>query len=81
MALNIKSEEAHRLASEISKATGQNMTEVVVGALRQRKIELERDTRAIRAREILADMHARLNGEPLPDVNDFLYDPITGLPS
>jgi antitoxin VapB len=35
MALNIKSDLAHRLAKELAEATGQNLTEAVTEALRQ----------------------------------------------
>lgn len=34
MALNIKSDEAHRLAKELAELTGRNLTEVVTGALK-----------------------------------------------
>ena len=40
MALNIKSEEAHRLAQEISAATGESLTETVTKALRARLTDL-----------------------------------------
>lgn len=42
MHLNIKNEEAHRLAAELSRLTGENMTSVVTKALRER---LEREKR------------------------------------
>ena len=35
MALNIKNEEAHRLARELAEATGSSLTEAVTVALRQ----------------------------------------------
>ena len=35
MALNIKNEEAHRLAQALADATGQSMTQAVTNALRQ----------------------------------------------
>jgi antitoxin VapB len=35
MALNIKNEEAHRLASELAEARGTSLTEAVTGALRE----------------------------------------------
>jgi antitoxin VapB len=34
VALNIKSDEAHELAAELAELTGQNMTRVVIDALR-----------------------------------------------
>lgn len=36
MALNIKNPEAHRLASELAKITGETLTEAVVRSLRER---------------------------------------------
>lgn len=42
MHLNIKNDEAHRLAAELSQLTGENMTSVVTNALRER---LERERR------------------------------------
>jgi antitoxin VapB len=35
MALNIKNDEAHRLARELAEARGESLTEVVTDALRQ----------------------------------------------
>ncbi len=36
MILNIKNDEAHRLARQISKLTGETLTEVVIKSLRER---------------------------------------------
>ncbi len=36
MALNIKNEEAHRLAEELSKLTGESMTTAITKAIRER---------------------------------------------
>jgi antitoxin VapB len=36
MSLNIKSEEAHRLARELARLTGESMTAAVTEAVRQR---------------------------------------------
>jgi len=36
MSLNIKNEAAHKLASQLAKATGENMTEAVTQAIRER---------------------------------------------
>jgi len=44
MSLNIKNEEAHRLAREISERTGESMTSVVTGALREKLDQLDRPT-------------------------------------
>ena len=42
MALNIKSDEAHRLARAVAEATGESMTEAVTRALAVRLDEVER---------------------------------------
>ena len=41
MQLNIKNDEAHRMAAELAKLTGESMSEAVTRAIRQR-LELER---------------------------------------
>ena len=55
MALNIKSAEADRLARELSKLTGEGITEAVTHALQER-LERERRTRdaARRAARVVA---------------------------
>ena len=81
--LNIKSEDAHRLASRLSELTGDSLTTVVTRALRA---ELEREERTRdrqerlrRLREATADIRRHLR-QPLPGSNhDWLYDE-TGLP-
>lgn len=81
--LNIKSEDAYRLASRLSELTGESSTSVVTKAL---QAELERQERARdreerlrRVREITADIRQNLR-HPLPSSNhDWLYDE-NGLP-
>jgi antitoxin VapB len=81
--LNIKSEDAYRLASRLSELTGESLTTVVTKALRT---ELEREQRlrdkaALRARllaladEISSDMPADVTSD-----HNWLYDDETGLP-
>lgn len=43
MQLNIKNDEAHRLAAELARRTGESMARVVTKALRERLDRLERD--------------------------------------
>lgn len=46
MALNIKNEEAHRLAKELAEATGETLTDAVTSALRHRvRSEVECETK------------------------------------
>jgi antitoxin VapB len=82
--LNIKSEDAHRLASRLSELTGESMTAVVTEALRERldrQLQVrDRDARLQRLRAITADIRAAM-GENLPSSDhSWLYDDETGLP-
>ncbi len=84
MSLNIKSEEAHRLARELAQLTGETMTGAVTVALRER-LARERRERSVeerlRAIRKIAERCASLAG-PGPSAvehGDFLYDE-RGLP-
>lgn len=44
MSLNIKNSEAHKLAQQLAKITGQSMTEAVTEALRERLDRVRRTT-------------------------------------
>jgi len=81
MSLNIKNEEAHRLASRLARLTGESLTETVTRALKERleRVEAPNDL----ARQLLdigRDCAGRL-GEPYRSVahGDLLYDE-RGLP-
>jgi antitoxin VapB len=81
--LNIKSEDAYRLASRISELTGESLTSVVIRALQAELAREEhardREERLRRVREITADIRHHLK-HPLPSSNhDWLYDE-NGLP-
>jgi len=82
MGLNIKSAEAHALAAELAKLTGESMTRAVTEALRER-LERERARRDRKRR--LADLRAiarEAASYPRKDdrsVEEFLYDE-RGLP-
>ena len=87
MQLNIKSDEAHQLASRLAELTGESMTTVVTEALRARLAAEEksheadamiRDVMALAA-EIRAELD-KAGGEPLTSNHDWLYDDVTGLP-
>ena len=80
--LNVKSEDAYRLASELAELTGENLTAAVTAALRER-LDRERKSRDIdakvdrmmaMAREIRAHMR-----EPVSSDHSWLYDE-NGLP-
>jgi antitoxin VapB len=53
MSLNIKNENAHRLARELAEATGESMTLAVSEALRERLERVKRDSRAGLAERLL----------------------------
>jgi antitoxin VapB len=80
--LNIKSEDAYRLASRLSELTGESLTAVVTKALqaeleraeRQRDVEAEVDRIMALAREIRAHMR-----EPVSSDTSWMYDE-NGLP-
>ena len=81
--LNIKSEDAYRLASRLSELTGKSLTSVVIKALQAELAREERtqdrEQRLKRVREITAEIRQQLD-HPLPTSNhDRLYDE-RGLP-
>jgi antitoxin VapB len=83
MGLNIKNEEAHRLAAELARLTGESMTTAVTVSLRERLERLSRaqgDSLAARLLAIGKDCAGRLK-EPFrsADHGDLLYDD-RGLP-
>jgi antitoxin VapB len=85
MSLNIKNEEADRLARELADLTGESVTAAVTEALRER-LTRERRQRRRRAsldelRAIAADIASRMK-EPWKsiDIDELLYDEKTGLP-
>ena len=81
MSLNIKNEEAHRLAREISDRTGESLTSVVTSALKERLEKLEGPTvedRYEAVLEIATECAPLLEGID-PDHGELLYDE-RGLP-
>lgn len=81
MSLNIKDSEAHRLAQEISRVTGESMTRVVTEALRERYSKLERRTGKASVDELMAiaGRAAAHVKRPYLDHAELLYDE-NGLP-
>jgi antitoxin VapB len=78
MALNIKNPETCKLAEELAKETGENMTEAVTQALRAELKRVRNSQRGSLAEQILEigrDCASRLE-EPLKsmDVDELLYD-------
>ncbi len=80
--LNIKSEDAYRLASRLSELTGESLTAVVTKAL-QAELDRQERQRDIRARvdrvmEIAKEIRAHMR-EPVSSDTSWLYDE-NGLP-
>jgi antitoxin VapB len=83
MSLNIKNEEAHRLAHKLSELTGESLTSAVTEALRERLERVRRERETPLHRRLLAigiDCAAHLK-EPFRHIDhgDLLYDE-KGLP-
>lgn len=79
MSLNIKNEEAHRLAQELAALTGESMTTAVTEAMRERLKRVKSKGIAERILKIARESAALLNGKRLPDIDELLYDE-RGLP-
>ena len=54
MTLNIKNPETHRLATELTKLTGETLTQAVTEALRERLERVSRQRQKATAAELLA---------------------------
>ena len=82
--LNIKSDEAYRLARELSERTGESMTKAIVVALQERLSRLQRGSESEFVERLLAigrDCAAHLSEEARSiDHDALLYDEKTGLP-
>jgi antitoxin VapB len=82
MSLNIKSPEAHQLAAELARLTGESMTKAVTEAIRER---LRRKRRELDSEKIVGEAMAiarRVASYPRKDRRphgEFLYDE-RGLP-
>ena len=76
MSLNIKDPDAHRLAQEIARATGETMTRAVTEALRERLSRLERRNARASVEELLAIAGRAASHVSRPDVDhaELLYD-------
>jgi antitoxin VapB len=75
MSLNIKNEEAHKLARQLSEMTGESMAEAVTRAVRERLHRVRSERRGDLAERLLAigkDCAAHLKGDV--DHDKLLYD-------
>ncbi len=81
--LNIKSDDAHRLASRLSELTGESLTMAVTEALRERldREQRLRDKAALRVRLLaIADEISANMPDDVTSDHGWLYDDQTGLP-
>lgn len=77
MALSIKNPEAERLARELSRITGESLTEAVTGALRERLVrETGRNTDTARWLEEIREIQCEV--ARLPVLDDRTPDAIVG---
>jgi antitoxin VapB len=82
MSLNIKDPEAHKLAQELARETGESMTSAVTQAIRERLEAVRRRRKRDAVYAALMDIAARgtvLDKGPNIDHADLLYDE-KGLP-
>ena len=81
MSLNIKDQEAYRLAQAISHATGESMTRVVTEALRERYAKIEQRKGKASIAELLAISERASSHLKRPYLNhdELMYDE-NGLP-
>jgi antitoxin VapB len=82
VSLNIKDPEAHKLAQELARETGESMTSAVIQAIRERLEAIRRRHKRDAMRDALtaiAKRGASLHKGPYVDHADLLYDE-KGLP-
>lgn len=78
--MNIKSDEAYALATELAGMEGVSLTQAVLDALRARKRALAKANKVEEVMAIARDMRSRMSAETLAlDINEYLYDE-NGLP-
>ena len=76
MTINVKDPEAHRLAEEISRTTGESLTKAVTQALRERLERLQNEKSMASVDELLA-LAKRVSDQakgPYVDHAELLYD-------
>ncbi|MDZ4790268.1 MAG: type II toxin-antitoxin system VapB family antitoxin [Hyphomicrobiales bacterium] len=84
MGLNIKNEQAHRLATEVAELAGETLTDAVTNALRERlqRLESQNAMRKVQRAQTIMEAARKFReqlAEPLPGHGEFLYDE-RGLP-
>lgn len=76
MAINIKNEEADRLAHELAQKTGESLTETVINALRERLIRQEGRKSVMAMDEDIMEIGRRCAA--LPELDSRASDEILG---
>ncbi len=80
MGMNIKNEEAHRLASQVASIYDETLTEAVTVALRERLVRAQADDRLERLRTLAHEISIRMpKGMTRDSVDSVLYNE-SGLP-
>ena len=80
MGMNIKNEEAHRLATQVASIYDETLTEAVTVALRERLARAQADDRLERLRTLAHEISARMpKGMTRESVDSMLYNK-SGLP-
>lgn len=78
--MNIKNEEAHRLATQVASIYDETLTEAVIVALRERLARANAQNRLESLRTLAQDISLRMpNGLDRESVNSMLYNEL-GLP-
>ena len=82
MNLNIKNAEAHKMAIQLAKQTGNSITASVTEAIRRELRRTQDNSERIKRIDKITDRmsHIMKNGPPSHEACDFLYDDKTGLP-
>lgn len=85
MAINIKNDEAERLARKVAERTGESLTDAIRISLRERLARIEdsegRDERRLRLHEMARSIADQLGPYRSGMTTDDLYDDETGLPA
>lgn len=82
MNLNIKSAEAHRLAVQLAKETGDSITGAVTKAIRAELRRQEDKEKKLARIDAILDYTSKAmrDGPGSADIDALLYDEVTGLP-
>ena len=79
--MNIKSDEAYALATELAEIGGISLTRAVLEALRAQHHNLEREKKIAEIRELCRETAAIMSAKQMTfDIDKELYDDETGLP-